>query len=104
MTYSVYNPATRRYDYYETADPAPTHASAPRAVPKRALGATPEEAAHRLPALARKVGSGALPKGRVASTSALGGGALGDVADTMKKHPLLSAAAGAVAYLLWMIR
>lgn len=101
--YSVFNAATRMYDYFETPDPAPTHAGAPpRTSVSSALGATPEEASWRLPASARRVGAGPTPRGRVASTA--GGGALGGVAETVKRTPLLGAAIGAVAYLLWRIR
>ena len=68
MMYSVWNQATRRFDYYrddrrseETSSPKPKHLS------HHTLGATPEEAAWPLPEEAVLVGHGKYPKGYVAS-------------------------------------
>lgn len=76
-TYSVWNQAAEKYDYYQSADadneynaPAPRHLR-----PNTKLGTTPDAAGWPLPAGARKVGSGDYPRGLVASRG--GGGALG---------------------------
>jgi len=70
MKYSVWNPGTRRYDYYEAQSDGATHAGAPPRASTSELGATPEQAAWPLPADAVKAGSGELPQGRIASTEA----------------------------------
>ena len=67
MRYSVWNPTTRAYDYYSAPGSPSIHAGAP---PKRrtdGLGATVDQAAWRLPISSKKVGSGAIPQGRIAS-------------------------------------
>lgn len=70
MIYSIYNYDTHAYDYYEGNGPGGTHAGTPPIRrPKSELGASPEQAAWVLPAGARKVGSGELPQGVVASLS-----------------------------------
>lgn len=75
MRYSVYDYTRRAYDYYEAPGPKGTHAGSP---PKPAvvsprqvgdIGAAPESASWRLPMGARKVGSGEMPIGRIASLS-----------------------------------
>lgn len=72
MRYSVWNNATRRYDYYQATGAADIHAGAPPRSSSYALGATPEQAAWPLPAGAVKVGAGDVPEGRIASTEAGG--------------------------------
>lgn len=72
MRYSVWNNATRRYDYYQAQGDNAIHAGAPPRAAAFALGATPEQAAWPLPAGALKVGSGDVPEGRIASTEAGG--------------------------------
>ncbi len=72
MKYSVWNNASRRYDYYQAQGDARIHAGAPPRAATTELGATPEEAAWPLPSSAVKVGSGEVPEGRIAST--VGGG------------------------------
>lgn len=67
MRYSVWNNATRAYDYYEAPGSSTVHAGAPPRPSSSSLGATPEQAAWPLPANATKVGSGELPQGRIAS-------------------------------------
>lgn len=67
MRYSVWNNATRRYDYYQATGDAAIHAGAPPRASTSELGATPEQAAWPLPPDATKVGSGELPQGRIAS-------------------------------------
>lgn len=81
MVYSIYDYDRQLYDYYQGSGPKGTHAgSPPKTYGKSALGATPEQAAWKLPADATKIGSGILPKGRIASrgaASSLGGVDLG---------------------------
>lgn len=72
MRYSVWNNATRKYDYYEAKGANAIHAGAPPTSGSYALGATPEQAAWPLPAGAVKVGTGETPEGRIASTSSGG--------------------------------
>lgn len=68
VIYSVWNPATRSYDYWQATERTGTHAPNPAPmIGSSELGATPEEAAWRLPAHARRIGSGDLPRGRIAS-------------------------------------
>lgn len=68
MTYSVWNPTTATYDYYEA--PARAADAAPPAPYIRGdkIGASPEQAAWPLPGGARKVGKGPLPRGMIAKT------------------------------------
>lgn len=95
--YSVWNRAARRYDYYQTSETGPTHAPAPTHVRSRGLGATPDEAAWPLPASAKHVGSGELPRGRIARAG--GGLALGDTSSSGIMIAL--AAVGTGLYVLW---
>jgi hypothetical protein len=67
VKYSVWNNGTRSYDYYATSGVPEIHAGAPPRVRTGALGATPDQAAWPLPAGARRVGSGDVPQGRIAS-------------------------------------
>jgi hypothetical protein len=71
MRYSVYNYGTKSYDYYDDGKPSPTHAGPPPVAPMGDIGETPEAAAWRVPIGARKVGSGELPQGRIASMGGL---------------------------------
>lgn len=97
MIYSVYDYDRKVYDYYQGSGPKGTHAtSPPKTYGKSALGATPEQAAWKLPADAVKVGTGAMPKGRIASSSA--GMGLGGV--DLETGAKLAAALG-IAYLAW---
>jgi hypothetical protein len=79
MEYSVWRPATKTYDYYETAKVSAAYPTP--SLPAKELGLSPERAAWTLPAGAKKVGSGAYPKGMVASPKGLGeeGGGTGVV-------------------------
>jgi hypothetical protein len=67
LTYSVWNTDTRQYDYYRGPGPGGTHAGSPKVRARNALGASPEQAAWPLPSSAMLVGSGPMPKGRIAS-------------------------------------
>lgn len=95
MIYSIFNNGTRTYDYYDDGRPSTaTHQSPPGRLGPTSLGATPEEAAYRLPSGATKVGSGSLARGRIAS--------LGGFTDMFSwpPSPGMLIAAG-VAYLAW---
>jgi hypothetical protein len=96
--YSVYDYDRQVYDYFEGSGPKGTHASSPPKTTfgKSALGATPEQAAWKLPADAHKIGSGILPRGRIASRNA--GAALGSV-DLATGGKI--AIAFAIAYAAW---
>ena len=81
MMYSVYDYTRRAYDYYDAPGPGGTHAGSPPLpatpagmagvlVPKeQRVGTGPDQAAWKLPLGARKVGTGDLPQGRIASLS-----------------------------------
>lgn len=96
MIYSVYNTETRAYDYYEGPGPKGTHAGAPPISGGNQIGATVTQAAWKVPPGAHKVGTGELPKGRVASIASLG--SLGDaIGIDGKKLAMI----GVAAYLAW---
>lgn len=90
MIFSVFNHGSRSYDYYDDGKPGATHAGAPPLLTLGGIGETPEGAAWRVPMGAKKIGSGDMPKGRVAS---LGG-------DPGSGLPRLGIMAG-LAYLAW---
>lgn len=96
MIYSVYNYTTRTYDYYEGSGPKGAHAGKPPlTLVRSALGATPEQAAWKVPADAKKVGEGQMPKGRVATL----GGLSGMTEDSVSSLLVV----GALGYLAWRI-
>ncbi len=93
MKYSVYDYTRRVYDYYDASGPGGTHAGSPPVVrPMGGVGVGPDSASWRLPMGARKVGSGEMPQGRIASLSGA------DLADV--PHLLTYAVA---AYLAWRL-
>lgn len=69
MRFSVWNYRARQYDYYDAPGlQEGTHVGAPPTPLVRSpMGATPDQAAWRLPAGSVKVGSGAKAQGKVAS-------------------------------------
>jgi hypothetical protein len=67
VIYSVWNNGA--FDYFETPEIGPTHAPARHTRASSALGASPCQAAWKLPAGARRVGRGAEARGRIASSS-----------------------------------
>lgn len=78
MQYSVFNVGTGAYDYYEDGrEPSSVNTPSPTHVIDRTLGCTVDQAAWPLPADAKKIGTGPVAIGRVASMKR--GGALGDV-------------------------
>lgn len=92
MRYSVYDYTRRQYDYYEAPGPGGTHAGSPPAARTLGgVGASPDHASWRLPAGARKVGSGERPQGRIASLSG---------AD-ITTDPVRLGMLAALAYLAW---
>ncbi len=94
MRYSVYNHTAKVYDYFEGPGPSGSHAGAPPVRTGNKIGPTPDQAAWPLPASSRKVGSGELAQGRIATlgsdggTPAMPGGVVGY---------------GIVGYVLWRI-
>ncbi len=73
-TYSIWDHATKRYDYYRGLGDGATHAGAPTIRSNSDIGSVPELAAWRLPPGAVKIGSGDLPQGRIASLGAFESG------------------------------
>lgn len=79
MIYSVYRYGARTYDYYEAPGKDETHAGAPPIRSHKPIGATLEQASWVVPPGARRVGSGELPRGRIA---VLPGAALGSYVES----------------------
>ncbi len=101
--YSVWNQPAGLFDYYEDSRTQEAlNAPVPKHVGNRTLGLTIDQAAWPLPVDARKVGSGDVAIGRVASRGSAP--ALGDVLGTsspmVKAGLLLAAAALAYKYVL----
>lgn len=97
MTYSVYNYATKAYDYYFAPTKATAHApKPPSAAGASSLGATPEQAAWPLPAGARRIGAGPNPRGRIAVQKDV----LDSLSGTFDSTTNVVAAAG-LGYLVW---
>lgn len=66
--YSVYDYTRHAYDYYDAPGPGGTHAGSPPVVRSMGeAGTSPDRASWKLPLGARKVGTGEMPKGRIAS-------------------------------------
>jgi hypothetical protein len=92
MRYSVYNYTRRSYDYYEAPGPGGTHAGSPPATGTvGGVGTSPGRASWKLPAGARKVGTGDMPQGRIASMDGADG-----LSDPM--HLVVYAAAAILAW------
>jgi len=97
MIYSVYDCDTKVYTYYEGSGPKGTHAGAPPVSPLRSkYGATVEQSSWKLPANAKRIGQGDLPRGRIATAGL--GFSLGDVPSM---EPTSIAILGGIAYLAW---
>lgn len=82
MRYSVYRPETGVYDYYETPkqtalNPDPQFLSGRLGMGSSALGLPSTDAGWKLPANARRVGSGKIAQGMIATRN--GGFDLGDI-------------------------
>lgn len=101
--YSVWNPGTRMFDYYQTSEMATvSNVEKPPHLQARTLGATVEQACWRLPTDARYTGSGEQAVGKIALPASR---ALGDSepsGDLSLAKGVLLACAGALAvkYLL----
>lgn len=95
-TYSVWSYDRQIYDYYLGDGPNGTHAGAPPRRASSSLGQIAERSTWSVPMGAKKIGSGELPRGRIASFDA-GGGSLGDLTSS---GPGLAFAA-VVAYFAW---
>ncbi len=96
MRYSVYNVDSKLYDYFEGPGPSGTHAKAPPVRTGSKLGPAPEQAAWPLPMSAKRVGSGPLAQGRIATTTP--GLGLGDFGPSGGIVGL-----GIAAYVAWRI-
>lgn len=75
VDYSTWNPRTLRWDYWRTLGGAKLRAGVIAPAPRlshRQLGVAPEQAARKLPSGARKVGTGDVARGQVASHQAMG--------------------------------
>lgn len=100
MIYSVYDYNRRVYNYYDAPGPSGTHASAP---PKpllapTSMGVAPESATWKLPIGAKKIGSGPMPRGRIASSSSLGIGSFD------ASPGAIAGLAAIVVPILWLVR
>ena len=101
MTFSVWDHASRRYDYYRTPEKsADTHAPKPAHLRSAKLGLTPEQAAWPLPSGAKLVGRGKYPKGRIANRESAGLG-LGQVFGLDLTSPTTLLLTGALGYMVW---
>lgn len=98
MIYSVYDYDRKVYDYFDGPGPSGTHAGRPPIRKHKALGATPEQASWIVPMSARKVGSGPLPRGRIATMP--GGAAMGDV---LESTPAKLGALGVLGYVAYKL-
>lgn len=97
-TYSVYRYGSPGfYDYFEGPDRAETHAGAAPIRAHASVGATPEQAAWKVPLGAKKIGSGEMPMGKIAVLSS----SLSGLGDTSGITAGQVAVTGVVAYLLW---
>jgi hypothetical protein len=96
MLYSVYNPQTSAYDYYQASGDADALPSPKHLRPKE-LGVPVTQAGWPLPPDARWVGRGDIAKGQVATP--LGDAGLSSSTNTLALVALLGA-----AYLLWRKR
>jgi hypothetical protein len=102
VRFSVWNPGTAQFDYFETPELAQSsNAEKPSHLTSRTLGSTVEQAAWPLPAAAVPAGSGPHAEGRVAvhrGAAALAGD--DDGLSLVKMGLLLAAGALGVKYLL----
>ncbi len=67
ITYSVWSYPLRAYEYYEAPFDGRIHSGTPPKAGSESMGATPEQAAWKLPLGARKIGQGKVAKGKIAS-------------------------------------
>lgn len=95
MIYSVWNQAAKAYDYYETPETADTaNAPKPQHIPTGTIGATVDQIGWPLPSGAKKIGTGELPEGRIASTTS-------SVAAGYASKVFRYAVIGGIGYALW---
>jgi hypothetical protein len=98
MQYSVYDHGSRLYTYYQDGRTEGTHAGAPSVLASGKIGVPPDAGAWRLPLGAKKVGTGELPRGRIASR---GGGPLAAVDLGSPQNMVVAIGVGYLAYLAW---
>ena len=98
MIYSVWNQGARVYDYYQSPEVQHTlNTPVPKHIRPKEYGVTVDQASWPLPASARKVGSGELAKGRIASR----GGAGSPLGAIMDSNTLGMIGLGIAAFFLW---
>lgn len=73
MVYSVYNPQTKRYDYFQSREPFQEFAPTMKLAPRSELGVVWTDAMWRLPSGAKYIGSGQIAKGAIAAGKGQGG-------------------------------
>lgn len=97
MKYSVWNFGTASYDYYEDARVSTgQNAPKPGHLVNRTLGSTIDQASWPLPSDAKRIGSGTVAIGRVATRK----GAADALGETMLSSPLAKAGALLVSAIL----
>ncbi len=101
MIYSVYHHGHRKYDYYQDGRTDGTHAGAPGVLASGKIGVVPEAGAWRLPLTATKIGSGEMPRGRIASR---GGVPLLGVSLSDPTTLVIAIGVGYLAYKAWRKR
>lgn len=103
MIYSVWNPGTRKYAYYTTAEGHKDDVPEPAVRCKTKLGCAPSDIAWRLPANARKLGVGEDARGIVVHPSGGASGLVGGLGafDMPGSGTLLTV--GAVAAAVWYL-
>lgn len=95
MIYSVWNPASQKYAYYEVSEAHADDVPTPACRGKTSLGCAPAELTWTLPAGARPMGEGDHARGVVVHPS--GGGALSGFTDS----PLSSLLLVGVGIIAW---
>jgi len=99
MRYSVWNQGARQYDYYETPEvQLGANTPSPKHIRSQDLGVPVDRAGWPLPGSARKVGSGAMAQGRIASRRGVG---LPLGAIRMDSNMIGMVGLGVAAFLLW---
>ena len=97
--YSVWDPRTLAWDYYQAAGQmrAGVFADEPKLPAGHRIGLTPEEAARPLPVGSVRVGSGPTPKGMIATRNRSALGFFGLEGDTLVRVAVV----GALGYLAY---
>ena len=102
MMFSVFRYGAGVYDYYEGAPSTETHAGRPPIRQHAEIGATPEQAAWIVPSGAKKIGTGVMPRGRIAVLPENSEG-LGGISDIASSSVGKLAIVGGLAYWAYKI-